>query len=158
MQTVLVDARRTAHEIKSLGVRCDRQEIPEFVSGEKPKGWWLAGICSFEGRAVRSDGMGEAVEPVTEAGTAALAVGGDHLIGIIAPDTPTEPALWFAWDLRSVEVRTAGSQGLLRKRPTDITLAVQDGVVKMTQVSRLYRHSGSYQAGQEASFLKALAA
>jgi len=156
--TVLVDGRGVARNIASLGVKCDKKEIPELSSGTKPAGWWLMAGCHFEGRAATGGETGTlgAATDTNLQGTAAVAVGEGQFIGILSPNSKAEPALWWAWPLSSLKVETEGSQGLFKKRPTDITLRGADGTFHLTEVSRLYRNSGNFQTGQEASFLRAL--
>ncbi len=55
-----------------------------------------------------------------------------------------------------LNVRGIGSQGLLRKRPTELVLSAPDWELHATEVSMLLRHSGSYKAGEEGSLLAAL--
>ena len=152
--TVLVDGRGAARNMPSLGMKCDKKEIPELSSGTKPAGWWLIAGCHFEGRA--ATGTPGPATDTTLQGTAAVAVGEGRLIGILGPNSKAEPALWWAWPLSSLKVETAGSQGLLKKRPTDMTLKGADGTFHLKEVSRLYRASGKFQSGQEGSFIKAL--
>ena len=156
--TVLVDGRGAARSLRALGMKCDNKEIPELSSGAKPAGWWLIAGCHYEGSAATGGESGNPGAPATTElqGTAAVMVGEDRLVGILSPNDKAEPALWWSWPLSSLTVESAGSQGLFKKRPTDITLKAADGTFHIKEVSRLYRHSGNFQSGQEGSFLKAL--
>jgi len=156
--TVIVAPKGGSHTIASLSMKCDSKRIPELTSGAKPTGWWLAERCQFDGAATaESDGgaIGASTNTTLQ-GTAAVAVGEGRLIGILSPNGDGESSLWWTWPLSDIQVETASSQGFLRKRPTEITLKAADGTLRLAEVARLYRHSGSYQTGQEASFLKAL--
>jgi hypothetical protein len=158
LRTTLVDARNAPHALNPLGIKCDAKEIPEFINGQKPAGWWLFARCQFNGRAA-SDGETGTLGEVTDGsrdGTAAVAVGDGQLIGILSPNDKVHAALWWAWELNSLQIQSTGSQGILKKRPTEITITAADGTLEVNNVSRLYRNSGNYQSGQEASFLKAL--
>jgi hypothetical protein len=64
--------------------------------------------------------------------------------------------VWWTWRLDELSLSSEGSQGLFKKRPVDIWLDHDDGRLHLKDVSRLLRNSGSYQAGQEGSLLKAL--
>jgi hypothetical protein len=158
LHTTLVDARGSARTLSQLGIKCDAKEIPEFVNGQKPAGWWLFTRCQFDGQAAaggETGTLGDATD-TSCAGTAAVAVGDGQLIGILSPNDKTQAALWWAWEVSPLQIQSTGSQGFLKKRPTDITITTADGTLKIKDVSRLYRNSGNYQSGQEVSLLKAL--
>ena len=158
LRTTLVDARGSARTLSPLGIKCDAKEIPEFLNGQKPVGWWLFARCRFDGRAAsggETGTLGDATD-TSHDGTAAVAVGDGQLIGILSPNDKAQAALWWAWEVNSLQIQSAGSQGFLKKRPTEITITAADGTLKVKDVSRLYRNSGNYQSGQEASLLKAL--
>jgi hypothetical protein len=155
--TAIVDARG-ARQLAPLQMKCDNQEIPEALDGAKPSGWWLVGVCSFSGPAAKggeTGTLGETADTQAE-GTAALAVGGGRVFGIVSPNTDVAAAIWWSWPLSEVRVEAVGSQGFLKKRPTQLTLKTSDAQLTLAFVSRLYRNSGSRQSGQEASLLKAL--
>jgi hypothetical protein len=157
-RTTLVDARGAARTLSPLGIKCDAKEIPEFLNGQKPSGWWLFTNCQFSGQAAtggETGTLGDAIDASCD-GTAAVAVGDGQLIGILSPNDKAQAALWWAWEVNSLQIQATGSQGFLKKRPTDITITTADGALEVKSVSRLYRNSGSYQSGQETSLLKAL--
>jgi hypothetical protein len=158
LHTALVGARGSARALGPLGMKCDAKEIPEFLNGTKPAGWWLFVRCQFDGQAAGSGETGALGDPrdTACAGTAAVAVGGGQLIGILGPNDRAQAALWWSWELNSLQVDATGSQGVFKKRPTDIVITAADGTLAVKEVSRLYRNSGNYQSGQEASLLKAL--
>lgn len=153
--TLLVVDRQTAH-IPVLGIKSDR-EIPENDDGSKPVGWWLAEVADFDGQARRFEtgAIQSQANSVAIDGTAAIAVNREVVKGILSP-TDNSPALWWTWQFDELSLRTAGSQGLLKKRPTDLWLEHEDGRLHLKAVSRLWRNSGNYQSGQEGSLLKAL--
>lgn len=146
----LISQRLTATVDTALGIKSDAQEIPTPSDGSKPVGWWLAEQSRYQGSA--EDGPGD----TTCEGTVALAVDAARVLGIVSPNDETTPAVWFSWSLPTLDVRTAGSQGFLKKRPTTITLVRDGASIELSAVSRLYRNSGRYQSGQEGSLLKAL--
>jgi hypothetical protein len=161
--SVLVDARG-ARQVPALDMKCDAKEIPDFLDRSKPDGWWLIERCTFAG-SVTPAGNGTSLgEPIdgTVAGTAAVAIGGGRLVGIISPQSAGGQPLWWAWPLSDVKVESGGAQGLFKKRPTSIQVHRAGGVdqdgdsLVFGGVARLYRSSGSLQTGQEASLLKAL--
>jgi len=158
LRTTLVAARDSARTMSPLGIKCDGKEIPEFVNGQKPAGWWLFGRCEFDGHAAAGEEtgiLGDATDTSSD-GTAAVAVGGGQLIGILSPTDRSQAAVWWAWEVGSLQIQSTGSQGFLKKRSTDITITAADGTLKVKDVSRLFRNSGSHQSGQEASLLRAL--
>jgi len=158
LRTTLVDARGSARTLSSLGIKCDAKEIPEFLNGQKPAGWWLFAHCQFNGQAATGGEavtLGDAIDTSCD-GTAAVAVGDGQFIGILSPNDKAQAALWWAWEVNPLQIQATGSQGFLKKRPTDIIVTAADGALKVKSVSRLYRNSGNYQSGQETSLLKAL--
>jgi hypothetical protein len=156
--TVIVDARRAARRVEILGMRCDAKEIPDPVGGAKPDGWWIATTAMYTGKATPGGESGALGEPraVEVGGTAALAVGGGRLLGILTPKSVAEPAIWLSWPLAELNVEGAGVQGTFRKRPKVIKLTGPDGLLELLAVLRLYRNSGAAQPGQEGSLMKAL--
>jgi hypothetical protein len=164
--TVLVDARRTAHKLVSLDMKCDGKDIPEPLDGSEPIGWWLAGDCTFGGSLSpvgETDTLGDPVEG-TMKGQAAIAIGDGRVIGIMSPASQTAAALWWAWPLSSTKITAVGTQGLFKKRPTAIRLDRNGGAdaegdtLILKVVTKLYRKSGKFQSAQEASLFEALTA
>jgi hypothetical protein len=162
--TVLVDARGGARELSHLEMKCDRKEIPEFLSLIKPEGWWIAADVTFGGTLQtggETNDLGESKSGSMK-GSAALAVGEGRVIGIMSPSSPAEPAIWWSWPLSELRTEAVGSQGLLKKRPTAIVLNRNGGVdgdgdsLVLKGVGRLYRNSNNVSQGQEASLLKVL--
>jgi hypothetical protein len=160
--TVLVAAG--VRQVESLGMKCDSNGIPEALSGAKPDGWWLIEGCLFGGEVVQGSETGTVGE-ITEGkmnGTAALAVGEGRVFGILSGMNPEAEALWWSWPLSMVKVEAVGAQGMFKKRPVAIRLdrnggADADGdTLAFKGVNRLWRNSGSAQARQEESLLKAL--
>ncbi len=153
--TVLVDGRNAARKLEALGVHCDAKEIPELPGGERPAGWWILASTEFQGEATPQGTLSDPVE-VSLSGPAAVLIDKERLVGILSPNSVNEPALWWAWPLSALEVGMEGSQGFLKKRPTTIFIEHGEDILTISDVSRLYRNSGSYQSGQETSFFKAL--
>ena len=155
--TILVEARGAARRIEALAMRCNSKEIPDPLGDEKPVGWWIAGTCTISGSASAGTPDGVTV-PINMQGTVALAVMPDRLLGIFSTNSPTEPAIWFSWPTSQLHIETAGSQGVFKKRPVQITVRGQNATLTLSDVNRLYRNSNSYQSGQENSFLSAVGA
>jgi hypothetical protein len=157
-EAVMVNHRGEAAQMPKFGMRCNAQEIPEPMSTAKPLGWWIALAGSFAGSVgVESDGSDRAqVRPIESAVSVAVAVTRDRVLGICKPDSRHDPAVWFAASIPPLTVNSFGSQGILRKRPTEIRLGCDDWNVTLSGVSRYFSHSKSHQTGQEASLLKAL--
>jgi hypothetical protein len=155
--TILVDARGAARRVEELGMRCDAKEIPDPLGNEKPTGWWISATCTVSGSAGTGTPDGDTTS-VSMKGTAALAVVQGRLLGIFSTNSKAEPAVWFSWSISALHIDTAGSQGMFKKRPTQITVKGPGSTLVMSQVSRLYRATNRYQPGQEGSFLSALGA
>lgn len=153
--TILIDARGAARSVDELGMRCDAKEIPEPLDNAKPTGWWIAGECTISGSA-HAESVTGASRAVNMRGTAALAVAQGRLIGIFSTNSKADPAIWFSWQIADLRTETAGSQGLFKKRPSEITINGPETTVVMSHVNRLYRNTNRYQAGQEGSLLSAL--
>lgn len=155
--TILIDARGAARRVEALEMRGDAKEIPDPLGNEKPIGWWIVGVCTMSGSA-RVGALDGVSTPVNMQGTAALAIVQGRLLGIFSTNSKADPAVWFSWSIPSLHIEAAGSQGLFKKRPTQITVSGPDATLVLSQVNRLYRNSNSYQSGQENSFLGALGA
>jgi hypothetical protein len=153
--TLLVTDRQTGH-IPMLGIKSVK-EIPENDDGSKPIGWWLAALADFDGRACpyRDGAAQQSAEDAVVDGTAAIAVNQGAIKGILSPNDGS-PAVWWSWPLDELSLHLGGSQGFLKKRPTDIWVEHENGSLHLKTVSRLWRNSGRYQDGQEGSFIKAL--
>ncbi len=156
---VIVEAREAARAVPVLGMRCDKKEVPEPLAGPEPSGWWVA-LSTFRGQA-RAGGetkqLGDLVS-ITAQGVVALAVAGRRLLGIVSPDTSTAPAIWFASSISALRIESSGSQGVFKKRPTDIRLSTREWTLELAQVNRIFRPSNMIQYGQEGSLLTAMAA
>jgi hypothetical protein len=155
---LLVYKRRRHGQISPLGMQCDSKEIPSPLDDDKPVGWWLAEVSSFSGKAASKvdDGQLTKLQETRCAGTAALAVTSERMLGILSPSEVSTPAVWWSWSLPSIEVETDGELGLFKKRPRVLVLTCESRTVELASVSRLYRNSGRYQTGQENSLLSAL--
>lgn len=158
-EAVLVSRRGEAAQMPQLGMRCDLKEIPDPIGGGKPVGWWLAATCDFEGSvqvASEQDGSEGQGRPIRSTASVALVVAEGRILGIVKPDSRNDPAVWFAAPLPSVRVEASGSQGVFKKRPSQIRLDAGPWSISVSEIARYYRNSNRMQTGQEASFLKAL--
>lgn len=153
--TILCDTRGAAQRIEALGMRCDAREIPEPLGNQKPVGWWIAGICTISGSASAGTPDGPTT-PINKQGTVAVAVMPGRLLGIFSTNSKADPAVWFSWSIPELRIETAGSQGIFRKRPAQITVLGQDATLVLSDVTRFYRNINSYQRWREKSFLNAL--
>jgi hypothetical protein len=154
---ILVTGRSSERTIEALDMKCDAHEIPDSPDGAKADGYWLC-LATMKGTApsLTQGELTDGAEEFASTGTAALALVKGRLLGILGPSSPTEQAVWFTRPPAELSVRGIGSQGLLRKRPTELVLTAPDWELHATEVSMLLRHSGSYKAGEEGSLLAAL--
>lgn len=156
---IVVDGRSASRHVRELGIRCDDKEIPEPVDDIKPQGWWIAADCTFTGTAWAQDRAGRRSGTMTTKahGTAALVVAGGRLAVIVSPAATTEPAIWIATAASTLNHEHHGSHGLSGP-PGQIDLAGEGWRLELGEVSRLFRHTKTYQTGQERPLLEALAA
>ncbi len=163
--TVLVDARRVAHQLEALAMKCDAKEIPRPLDEAKPVGWWLAGDCTFGGSALRKGQAGALGAPQqgTLKGQAAMAVCANRIIGILSPASAAGPAIWWSWPLGDLDVGASGSQGIFKKRPQALKLDRDGGIdgasgdtIILKSVVKLLPSSKKFQSGQEGTLLAAL--
>jgi hypothetical protein len=140
---------------------------------------WAAS-CEFVGSASPGGEKGALGDPVTAhvKGLGTFGIQNGRVFGIVAPSSPTDPALWLSWSLSALEIDAKGSQGIFKKRPLGIALqrnggaagadslpiapeTADDGdLLMLKEVSRLYLRTGSgrYQTGQENDLLRAIRA
>src|SRR5665213_3086596 len=113
---VLIKARCAVLKLDVLDMKCDAKEIPESLSGAKTDGWWLAGVCEFDGKVATVRGQGKFNNPVDMSfdGQAAIAITEGRVLGIMSPGSETEPALWWAWPISSQQIGSDGAQGLFK--------------------------------------------
>lgn len=176
LPTVLVRERARALHNRALDMKCDEREIPDpitpaasylgterkeltlrdVVSAKSNQTRWIA-VGRFVGKA-RHDGQ-NAVEEVSPdpTGVAMVIVETEgRLLGILGPDDPGEPAIWWAWPLNELTVEIEGQQGMLRKRPRQISIGAFGSRVDLVEVSSVRNDKSSFTTGREAGFLKAL--
>jgi hypothetical protein len=156
-RAILVHKRREAATVEQLGVECDENDTPVALRGEKPSSWWIVKRAGFSGMA-QDEVSGEVAEGAIGIYSSAFAITTEHLLGIVTPDDFSAAALWFALPLAEIQVKTEGSKGLLKKRPTIITLTAGDAEVNLGGISRLWRNSGNAQPWQEKAFIDSLSA
>jgi hypothetical protein len=175
LPTVFVDQRNRALHDDSLGMKCDAKEIPDpikpaasylgkqqltlrdVVGAKSNQTRWIA-AGSFVGQA-RAAGGGAIEKVSTEAGqpVAMTVVETEQcLLGILGQKDPAAPAIWWAWPLTELSVDTEGVQGMLRKRPRQISIIAFGSQVDLIEVSSVRNDKSSFTMGQEAAFMKAL--
>jgi hypothetical protein len=150
--------------IPQLAMSRGANGIPSPTGDAEPMGWWIAGACMFSAMSEFADRENNGtirVEMQTD--DAALAVVEARLIAIVS-GTPEKPSAWLSWPLDSLAVTTAGSRGLVRKRPGGIRIDRRGGAdadgdsLALKSVSRYWSHSNRQQPWQEASLVEALTA
>lgn len=117
---------------------------PAFLRGSTALGSWV-GLGHFEGPAQPVDAAGEPVdfERVVELnGSFALTVGPERLLLVLAGEAPFQPTVWFSFDRSELRYRTSGSEGVVRKRPTFLTVFTLDSYLDLARVSRVYERWG----------------
>jgi hypothetical protein len=84
----------------------------------------VGGLADFDGRACpyRDGAVQQSAEDAVVDGTAAIAVNQDAIKGILSPNDGSPPAVWWSWTLDELSLHLGGSQGFLKKRPTDLWL------------------------------------
>jgi len=141
--------------VEQLGMECDEYDTPVALRGEEPSSWWIAKQAGFSGFA-QDEASGEVTEGGIGVYSTALAIAGEHLLGIVAPDDFSAAALWFSWPVAEIQASTEGTKGLFRKRPAVITLKRGDSEVTLGGVMRHWRNSSRAEPWQENAFIEAL--
>ena len=155
----LVVDRGRVRQIISLGIRANDKEIPDGLTRATPLGWWIAQQGRYAGSAwtLAADGSPDEDRDAHVGGTVATVVVEGRLLGIVSPNGPAEPSLWFSVALPGLRTTTSGEQGHFRKRPAEISLTFPWGSsLTLAGISQLFRHSGAYQSGREGTLLTAL--
>jgi hypothetical protein len=175
LPTVLVAKRGKAVRDDSLQMKCDNQEIPDplkaaasylqkeklslkdVVGAKSNQSRWFA-IGSFVGQA-RAAGSVDS-ESVDVHGPVAMTVveTEGRLLGILAPQDPATPAVWFAWPLAELSVETAGEQGTFRKRPRKVTVRSGKSSLELIEVAYVRNDKSSFTQKREAAFVEAVGA
>jgi len=175
--TVLVGKRNIQLHDDSLDMRCDAKEIPDplkpaasylgkerltlrdVVGAKSNQTRWIA-AGSFVGKARTADSA--SIEEVSTAPGQPVAMAvvetEQRLLGILAQKDLAAPAIWWAWPLSALSVDTDGVQGMVRKRPRQISITAFGARVDLIEVSSVRNDKSSFTMGQEAAFLKALKA
>ena len=74
----------------------------------------------------------------------------------IVPANGTGTATYFSVPVSELSVETEGSQGMLKKRPTQVRLQADGFQLKLSDVDKLLLNMEKYQSGQENSLVSAL--
>jgi hypothetical protein len=153
---IQVDGRGHSKTMALLNMRCDGQQIPESLDGNKVRLYRARG--TFSGSAAPwNDGSPGAMEALTTEGRTALGVGGNRVFGILTPDLAADPCVWFSLPLRGLRVVDQGQQGLLKRRPVSIQFGNETWFVRVKDVNIIIPASGGrQQPGQEGTLLAAL--
>lgn len=159
MSAVLVDARGHSTTVALLGMRCDAQQIPEPLDGNKPRLFRGKGV--FQGKAAPWNAGGSPGLPAQAQaeGRTAIAVGGGRVMGILTPDQATQPSVWFSLPLGGIRIVEQGSKGVLKSRPVSVQFGNDQWWCRLTEVSVIIPASGGrLQPKQEGTLLQALKA
>lgn len=175
LPTVLVHKRNSPLHDDDLDMKSDAREIPDplqpaasylgkerltlkdVVNAKSNQSRWVA-VGSFTGKARVADKI--SIEDVSTGLAHPMAMviveTESRLLGILGPEDPNEPAIWWAWPLNALAIRTEGVQGTFRKRPRQISIHAFDSQIDLFEVSYLRNDRSSLTTGREAAFLKAL--
>lgn len=138
-----------ARVISDLRMRSSAQLIPDPLEAWenqanlklKPEGWWLAETAVFDGNASYLNRYEELSAPEEfRAGnaTAAFCVTKDgRLLGILSPNSPSEPSVWIGTACARVQVRPDSDS-----KSAAVTIAGDGWTVQLGGLSRLYRSLG----------------
>jgi hypothetical protein len=153
---VLVDGRGRSRTVGLFRMRCDGQQLPESLDGERVRLYRARG--TFTGKASAwNEGSPGAGSPASAEGRTALGIGGGRVFGILTPDLVAEPCVWFTLPLRTLRVVEHGSQGLFKKRPVSVQIWFEDWSIRLSGVNIIIPASGGRQTPkQEATLVKAL--
>lgn len=148
---------RNARIFPELGLSSDARELATPITAGRDDEHWLA-TAKFDGvaRLLEGEVLGHTPLPVSTSGFVAMVTSGGFLSGIVAPDPPAEPSVWFRMSIASLSVRPSGSAGLFRKRPDRVEVTRSDVQLDLSMIGKLYIHSMRRQAGQEGAFCAAL--
>jgi hypothetical protein len=143
---VLVEDRAWTRQVAELDLWCDDREVP--VNLPDTYDHWWGGVYMRQSPEPACGTCGELT------GRVALAVGDGRLVGIISPEAPLKPAIWFSIALADLLMVEVISRSRLTWRPLKISVYVPGW--SLTFVT-LARHDGSMEwRGQERSLLQAL--
>jgi len=153
---IQVDGRGHAMTMALLNMRCDGQQLPEPLNGDKPRMYRVR--ASFSGQAAPwNGGSPGAMAPYSTEGRTALGVGGNRVFGIVTPDLADDPCVWFSLSVRGLRIVEQGQQGFLKRRPVSIQFGSDQWFVRVKDVNIIIPASGGrQQPGQEAALLQAL--
>lgn len=156
VSAVLVEGRGRTRTVALFNMRCDAQQIPESLDGNKTRMYRTR--ATFSGQAAAwNEGSPGLPAAASAEGRGALGVVGGRVFGILTPDLEADPSVWFTLPLRGLRVIANGQQGLLKKRPVSIQLGCDQWFVRLTEVNIIIPASGGrQQTGQEAALLQAL--
>jgi hypothetical protein len=143
---VLVEDRAWTRQVAELDMWCDDREVP--VNLPHTYDHWLAGVFMRQSPPPSS---GEAEEVTARV---ALAVGDGRLAGIISPEAPLKPAIWFSTALTDLLMVEVISRYRLTGRPRKISVYVPGWSLTFVTIAQ---HDGSMKwRRQERSLLQAL--
>lgn len=144
---VLVEDRAWTRRVEALDLWCDAREVPVNLPDTYDQ-WW-GGIYMR-----RSPPSSSGATPALGA-RVALAIGDERLVGIISPDHPLEPAIWFSITLADLLMVEVLSRHRYQPwRPRKISVYVPGWVLVLVTIAR---HDGSREwRGQERGLVQAL--
>lgn len=89
-------------------------------------------------------------------GNAAMVLGKDRFAAVISPGRDPRTGVLILAGLSEIHVEAAGVQGLLKKRPKEITVRTPEWVLVVREVNRLLPSGRTVQAHAEGQLLAAL--
>ena len=143
---VLVEDRAWTRRVPQLDLWCDDREVP--VNLPDTYDHWWGGIYMRQSPPSSSGGTPALTARV------ALAIGDGRLVGIISPDDPRTPAIWFSIALADLLMVEVLARHRLPWRVRKISVYVPGWALVFVSIAR---HDGSMEwRGQERSLLQAL--
>jgi hypothetical protein len=161
LESIRVGPRLTRLGLLGIGCAVTSREppvsggIPFSEFGEEADGSW-GGLAVFIGEASLLDGDGvlHPARTVTLAGSCALTLAGDRLLGILDADDQgrqlwasqdlglpeeADQSVWFSAARSSVTLEASGEQGMLGKRPVLLQIGADNWDVHLRHVHRFTR-------------------
>jgi hypothetical protein len=161
---LLVATRSRSLIVEQLEMKCDAREIPSPLGvSQGPADIWIIGHAIFGGASnIENDPTPDEQKYAKVQGLAALSICGVRLLGIVAPNAPTQHSAWLSWSIPSLAIAAMGSQGTFKQRPKVIKIDRNGGVdgegqtLLLQHVMKTLPSSRRAQEGQEAALFARL--
>ena len=116
LSAVLVEGRGRTRTVALFNMRCDGQQIPESLDGNKTRMYRTR--ATFAGQAAAwNEGSPGLPAAASAEGRAVLGVGGGRVYGILTPDLEAEASVWFTLPLRGLRIVATRAAGSVEEAP-----------------------------------------